>query len=723
MRFPFVRQHDEMDCGAACLSMVSTYYGLKMPLGRYRELVKTDGEGTTLYGLIQGASEVGLKADAYKCDIDELIKNSDNCPFVAHTINEDRFLHFVVVYRICNGYFWIGDPAKGIAKIDVESFCELWTGYLVTFEKTNRFQKDNLLKSALDRYVNEVYEQKWHLFLMIFLSLIIAVISMFGTTLFEYIVDGLYNADNAHVSGRGLISIFFSDMPSLNGMFSAVIVLYVFQAVIQYVRGIISIKVSKMINLPVALKYYTKLTKLPISFFSGRKTGELISRFSDASRICQMIVDTIFTIIIDGILVLFYGFCLLSINPVLFVGAMVLLLFFGVIVLSFKNIIKHAEMAVMEENAKVTSYLKESLQGMETIKSYNVEKRICKKMISLVEKNVETICKAGRVSNLQDTLVDVLVSVGIVVLLWVGMMLCDTGELSVGTLISFYAILGCFLSPMQNIISLQTDIQSTFVAADRLNDIMELSAENNVKQDLVIGGDIKICDATFRYGTHVETIKDCSLNIKDGEKVALIGESGSGKSTLAKLIAGFYELENGSIFIGDFDISKVSKYDLRKNVRYVGQQVSLFSGTIKDNIFLEKNEIDEKMFDELLEIFEFKQRFPFGLDTIVEENGNNMSGGQKQIISFIRAVLSKPKILILDEVTSNIDAVSERIILDYIMRLDLTVVIITHQLSNILECDQIFYLKEKKVYAKGTHDELLMKCDEYNKIWNVYRNR
>lgn len=342
IRCPYVRQHDQNDCGAACLAMIAEYYGQKMSLGKYRELIKTDASGTTIYGVVNGAEEIGLKASALSGNYNELVeeckKKEIRFPFVAHVITEEGYTHFIVVYAIKNNMLKVGDPAKDIMSIPVDMFLEMWTETIITFELAENFQKGNYKKNSIKRYLDIIQEQKKYIVVIVLLSLLIAVINMIGTSLFEYIVDGVYDEQKA-IKMNGLMHFFYQSLP-LGGVCISVICLYIFQAAMQYLRDITSLNITKKISMPVALNYYTKLTKLPLDFYAGRKTGDLMTRFDDALSVCQILVNMIFTVIIDGFLAVFYAVYMVSINLLLFVITGVILVLYSLIVLFFKNTVK-----------------------------------------------------------------------------------------------------------------------------------------------------------------------------------------------------------------------------------------------------------------------------------------------------------------------------------------------------------------------------------------------
>lgn len=725
VKYPFVRQHDQRDCGAACLSMIAAYYGLKMPLGKFRELVKTDIAGSTVYGIAYGAGQVGLDADALEGTYDELKDAAANgeivFPFIAHVVQEDGSPHFVVVYDIKKGRLIIGDPATDIIRVSEEEFNSLWTGYVVTFRKNRLFEKKNLNRHVMAAYLQPLNAEEHIVTLIVLLSLITAGISMFGATIFQYAIDNFDNVTIEKDEVSSFMDLIGYYMPSFGCMCVCVLVLYVFQAFVDYIRNCLSIRLSKKISMPVLTGYLSKITKLPIAFFSGRKTGDLLTRFGDASSISAKLIDVVFVIIIDGLLSVFYVVVMMSISRKLFMVAISIVAIYAILVLAFKKKIRNMEIMMMEANSTLNSYLKETFQGIETIKTYLIEGTVRRKNKSNIETYIDISCDINRVTALQSSLIGCFTSIGIVVLVWYGVNECRVGNLTMGTLMTFYTITGSFLSPMQNLIGLQTDILSAKVAADRLNDVMGISSESYSKDDQFKNGDIVIEDIIFRYGAREEILRRCSLKIHQKDKVAIVGESGCGKSTLAKLLAGFFVPEEGDISVGGVSLKRISPNVIRKHITYVSQDTFLFSDTIRNNLFCDLAETDDYV-DRLCEDKNLFKNLPMALDTVIEENGVNLSGGQKQQIAILRAVLRQSDILILDETTSSLDSVTEKIVMNIVeeYRDNLTVILIAHRLSAVKDSDCIYCMKDGKIVGSGMHDELLVSCDEYKELWKSY---
>jgi ABC-type bacteriocin/lantibiotic exporter with double-glycine peptidase domain len=314
-----------------------------------------------------------------------------------------------------------------------------------------------------------------------------------------------------------------------------------------------------------------------------------------------------------------------------------------------------------------------------------------------------------------------------IILLWSGSAFVLNKIITPGELLSFYSIIGYFMSPVASLIGMNKTLQDARIAADRLFEIMDLDQEevenrSDLTPDMI--GDIHFRDVHFRYGTRVSVFEGLNLSIKRGEITAIVGESGSGKTTLLSLMQNLYSLESGSIYIGNYDLKYLSNSSLRKMVGVVPQDVHLFAGDVTENIAIGDHEPDMKRVVQIcteLEIIEFIERLPSGFNTFLGENGTNLSGGQRQRIAIARALYRDPEILILDEATSSLDSESEQHVQNAIALLreqQKTIIIIAHRLSTIMNADKIAVLRTGKLVEEGTHDELIAKDGQYAAMWH-----
>ena len=414
----------------------------------------------------------------------------------------------------------------------------------------------------------------------------------------------------------------------------------------------------------------------------------------------------------------------------LFAVSLGMIILYSILVLLYRKPVEQSNRCVMEEDAQLQSYFKESIDGMETVKASNAGAQVKETTTGKFRRFLDAMVKRSVISISQDTLVGTVELVGTVLILWMGFSMVLSGQLTIGTLMTFYVLLSYFTGPIKNLIELQPTIQTAFVAADRLNDILELEteqADSDVSPKRKIPAQARCWETRhvdFRYGNRELTLHDVSFQIDQGERIAIVGESGSGKTTLARLFLRFYEPERGEVTIDGRNIGEYDLESLRGSIAYVGQSTFLFSDTIRNNLALGNPELTEdemKRVCELSKIADFIRDLPLGYDTPLDENGMNLSGGQRQRLAIARALARHPQLLILDEATSNLDTVTENGIRDTIINLDrgMTCIIIAHRLSTIRSCDCIYVMKEGTVVEMGTYEELLEKRGEFYRLWNA----
>ena len=711
MKYYCVKQHDITDCGAACLATISKQYGLNLSISKIREIAGTDKQGTNAYGMIKAAEQLGFTAKGVKGD-QEAFFSEFPLPAIAHVIVDGTLLHYVVVHKITKKKIIIADPAKGIVNYTPEEFFKIWTGVLIMLVPTSRFQKGNENQGILSRFFSLMLPQK-RLLINIFLSsLMITLFGILASFYFRFIMDDIVPN---------------STRKTLIALSVGVIALYIFKAILEAFRNHLMLYLAQKLDIPLILGYYEHVLGLPMNFFGTRKVGEIVSRFTDASKIRDAISSATLTIMIDSLMAIVGGAVLYAQNSTLFVIAVIVVALYGVIVFAFKNPVKKINEKQMEDNAQVTSYLVETLNGIETVKAFHAEDKAQAKTDKLFVKLLKSVFKGGIIMNAQQTLTSAISTIGGTVILWVGVVNVLDGNMTLGSLITFNALLAYFLDPVKNLINLQPTMQTAIVAAERLAEILDLELEKTQNESRTLAPEslnlpIRIENLDFRYGTRKLVLENINMTINAGEKIALVGESGSGKTTLSKLLMNFYPWEKGEIFIGDYNLKDINLEALRNRIAYISQDIFLFSGTIKEN--LELGNEDATMADiieacRLSKADEFINNMPLRYETMLEENGANLSGGQKQRLAIARALLKKPDILIMDEATSNLDSITEKAIEKTINSLsrNITTIIIAHRLSTIMRCDKIFVMDQGKFIEQGTHRELIARKGRYYDLW------
>lgn len=707
-----IKQHDLKDCGCACLATICKQYGLKYPISKIREVSGTDKVGTSALGIIKSAENLGFSAKGVKAEDPSDIFGEIPLPAIAHVVMDGKFLHYVVIHKISEKEITIADPGKGIVKYKPEEFFEIWTGVLIILTPTAQFKKGNEVKGLFSRFFDLLKPQKGLLVHIFLASILITILGILGSFYFKFLLDDI--VPNNLLETLHMFSI-------------GVVILALFKVITEAFRTQLLIHLGQNLDIPLMLGYYNHVINLPMNFFGTREVGEIISRFNDASKIRNAISGATLTMMIDTFMILIGGIILYNQNHILFSLTIVPVVLYGIIVFSFKKSIEEINRETMVSNAKLTSYLVESLNGIETVKSFNAEREVNLETEKRFIKLIRNVFKNGLINNLQGSLKGGVKAVFGIVILWLGGVQVLKGNISLGELLTFNALLAYFLSPIENIINLQPTLQTAVVAGERLGEILDLELEKSVDEDKKINpntlkGKIEFKNIDFRYGTRQSVLKNITLTINPGEKIALVGESGSGKTTMTKLLMNFYSCEKGELIINGYNIKDINIEALRDKIAYISQETFLFNGTITENLSLGNPYLTyEEIIDacKKARIHDFINSMPLRYNTMIEENGSNFSGGQKQRLSIARAILRKPEILIMDEATSSLDSITEKAIEKTMNEFSngITTIVIAHRLSTIMSCNKIYVLDKGEIKESGHHNELIETKGMYYNLW------
>lgn len=707
----YVPQVDERDCGVSALSMIANQYGSNFSLARLREEAKTDLEGTTALGIVKAADKLGFETRAIRADMRLFDEEDIPLPFIVHVNKGGKFLHYYVVYGYNDKYIWLADPDRSVAKIKMsrERFENEWSGVSIFIGPKPEYKsvKDN--REGFFSFLPIIFKQRGLITLVVLAALMVTIISIAGSYYLQiiidtYIPDGMKNT-------LGVMSL-------------GLIVAYVIQQVLSFGRDYLLIIMGQRLSIDVILSYIKHLFELPMSFYATRRTGEITSRFGDANSIIDAVASTILTLFLDVGTLVIVGSVLAIQNTQLFFISLVSLPLYIVIVWMFKKPFEKMNNDTMQSNSMLNSSIIEYINGMETIKALTGEKTSYQKVDREFVDYLDKSFFYQKATVLQSSIKGVTKLILNVVVLWVGAQLVIKNTISIGQLVTYNALLGYFTDPLQSIIDLQTKLQSASVANNRLNEVYLVSSEFDTSMmhtGNIKNGDIKLNDVVYKYGFGRNALDHVSLNIKQGSKVALVGISGSGKSTLVKSIIQFLMPESGQILIGGKEISHIDKKELRRMVTYVPQSPFIFTGSVRENLLLgaDQDVTDEDVLSSLdiAQIRSDIEQMPQGFETEISED-SGMSGGQKQRIAIARALLTKSPILIFDESTSALDVLTEKQVIDNLMRLDKTIIFVAHRLTIAERSEQVIVMSQGQVVEFGTHDELLATGGFYAKLVN-----
>lgn len=726
-RVSLIKQHEAKDCGAACLSMILDYYGKKIPYASICEAIKVDRQGANLYGIHDGAAQFGMDATILEGSAQDFIQEVRDgqikLPAIVRIVNRFAMEHYIVVTKINRNKIYYCDPGEGRKKILVEHFSDCFLGHAITFEKTADFKKENRRKGAVMEFISLITKQKGLVLTIGLLSILVTGISMAGTLVFQFLIDNVL--PEIHTS-TGHNHDGLCGLETFAVLIGAVGLLYIVRFVVQLLRGKLLMKMSKQINLPLMLGYYNTVIDMKQSFFDNHLTGDLLTRFNDATKVQEALANVTLTLMIDVPLVLICGITLFRRSSELFGVIAVILILYVIISAVYIRPLDKRNRQLTLENAQLNSFLKESFDNILTVKAFNAGNSV-KARTKELSNNIQTYgIKTAMLSMSKDYIIEMIASIGTLCLLWMGSVMIASGTLSLGSLMAFYTMLGYFLNPIQNVIELQNTMQAAMVAAGRLRDILDRTKESEDtvgQKEPFHNGDITIENISFRYGNRSLVLKNLSATIRLGESTAIVGPSGCGKTTVTKLLMGFYTPEQGAVYIGGQNLAATDLEDLRRNVAYVPQDVSMFSDSIRKNLLI-GNEfaVSDAEIEVALDAAgcDFIKEMAFGLDTMLEENGNNLSGGQRQRLAIARALLRTPSILVLDEATSALDTISERKLQESLKRFNpgMTVIMVAHRLNSIRNCDHILVLDKGSLAEKGTHTKLMEHNGLYAAMYN-----
>jgi ATP-binding cassette, subfamily B, bacterial HlyB/CyaB len=697
-RYPYYAQQSASDCGAACLVMISRYWGKKFSVNRLREMANVGRSGASMKAISNTAEAVGFTSRPVKASLGKLAEQS--LPAIAHWEGK----HFIVVYKITQTHVIVGDPAIGQRNLTYKEFETGWTGYALLLQPTAELKETKDAKPSLWNFY-QLVKPHWKILLEVFLASVLMQIFGLITPIFTQLL-----LDRVIVQGS---------VSTLNAVSLGMLIFGLFSLFINSIRQYLLDHTANRVSVALLVGFIKHTFRLPMAYFESRYVGDIVSRIQENHKIQRFLTGESLLIVLDLLTVTIYLGMMFSYSWRMAVLALLTVPPFFILALASTNILRRMSREIFSAGAEENSYLIQALTGIRSVRSMAIEQTVRWHWEELLNKLIKKGFEAQIIGNRLQVVsgsIDIFMSTG---LLWYGAWLVIKQELTIGQLIAFNMLLGNVISPFKRLALVWNQLQEILVSVERINDVLESDPE----EDLLKGnrlyieqlrGNICFENVTFRYHPESDNniLENLSFEVKAEQTVAIVGRSGSGKTTLSKLILGLYPPTDGKVLIDGHDVNGVYLKSLRSQTGVVDQDSFLFGGTIRENISIAYPQASLEEIVQAAQLAgadDFIQRLPLGYETQIGEGGGLLSGGQRQRLTIARALLGNPRLILLDEATSNLDSESERIIQNNLKTIlkGRTSVIIAHRLSTIRNADLILVLDKGMLVESGTHDELI----------------
>ena len=718
-----VRQRDSMQCGVACLAMISQQYGKKISLSEAAIYCHAKATGVSLKSIYDGAKAIGLDSRASCISVNEL-SHSDR-PCILHWNQH----HFVVLYKVKGGRkFYVADPGKGLIKYERNEFERHWVstmsdgenkGIAMFFEPTTDFYRENDYsieeKRSFKFLASYVLEYRRY-FMQVFFSLLFVCLLQL---VMPFLTQGIVDLGIAHKDVNLIWAILLGELAIVIGKTST-----------DFIRRWLLLHISMRINISLVSDFFIKLLKLPMSFFETKLMGDLLQRMNDHSRVQLFLTNQLLGVMFTFFSFVVFGSVLFVYNKVIFGVFLLGSVVYGLWIAYFLKKRKLIDYELFEQQAINKNKTYQFITSMQEIKLQDCEKRRRWEWedtqadlfnVQMKSLKLQQTQEAGGVfiNEVKNIFITVLAATAVI-----------DGQITLGTMLAIQYIVGQLSSPVENLMAFVYDLQDVKISLDRINEIHQAENEEggDWKFDSFYGQkEISMDHIDFKYDPHAlnNTLDNISLTIPEGKITAIVGASGSGKTTLMKLMLAYYPVISGSIRIGRHDIKDYSLKWWRRHCGVVMQEGVIFSESIARNIAVSDDTVDEACLEKagrIACIHDFIMSLPLKYNTKIGRDGMGMSLGQRQRILIARAVYKNPDFIFLDEATNSLDAKNEREIVDNLDNFykGKTVVVIAHRLSTIKNANQIILLDHGRIAESGNHTALIEKRGLY---YNLIKNQ
>lgn len=659
-----------------------------MPITKLSELLQIDQNGTTFFKISNYLKELGIHTKAYSLENVETLKQFSG-PILIQ-VKQNNLFHFMVIYKQTSSFYIVMDPAYGKRKIKKEELSKIWTKKIMTFrcqDKLPVMKEQNHLKKEI---LNLISQNKKTIIIISVLSIIFTIFTYFCSFYFQYLLEKITSKSNSYFLYLFLVFVSVAFLKNL----------------IHYIRNKIFIYLTQKLEYSIITKTIQKILSFPYTYYKRKPIGEWISRTNDLVYVKNFIAKLILTVSLDVLLIIIGAILLYKINSYLFLISLITIILYYVILVIFKSKIQFMTEKNLENNAFLSNQMIEMINSMESIKNLNIMNQIINKFKQVYQRNLKDSFHYQSLSHLETLCYEFLYQASIMITLTLGIIMIQNDHFHLSSLITYHTIFTYFLELFIGLFDLDKEYHLALKSYKRANALYDIESEELEKRtNHSLNGSIRIQNLSFSHQPENFVLKDLNLEIKDKQKVMIVGKSGTGKSTLLKILYKYYLIDNNQVFINDVDLNELTNLDIRDNICYVSQNEAIYTDTIYQNIVLDRNVSFEEV-EKVCQITcvdEIIQTNPFGYDLLLEDNGSNLSGGQRARILLARALLKKSSIIMMDETLSEVDMNLERKILknmfDYYK--EKTFLVVSHRYNNIDLFDQVIHLEEKLSLKKN----------------------
>lgn len=695
VKTPTIYQMEATECGAASLAMVMGYYGCFMPLEQMRIETGVSRDGCNARNILRAARKFGFTCKGYSKSVEDL--GHIKTPAIIHW----NFNHFVVFEGFKGGHAYINDPAMGRRKLTMEDLEDSFTGIVLTFETNEGFQKRKRTSSFMGFIRNRLEGQKTAVVALIAAGLLLVVPGLVTPVYSQIFIDNILMTNNSDWLGAMLLA-----------MLGTVI----FQWIFTWYRGVVLIRLQSKMALLSAHRFLYRMFRLPISFFDQRYAGDLSQRVENSNNVSDFLAGDLAETVLNVFVACFYLVLMLIYSPVLTaIGVAGVLINVGISYMVSKKI-STLFMKAQQDQGKMVGALFSGIAITDTLKASGAENEYTSRVLGHYARNCGSEQKLGKVQEVLSAAPQAISAAAGILVLMAGGSLVINGAMTAGMLVAFNQLLSSFTAPINDLIGFINKAQSLKADMSRVEDIQKyemaplFKREEFQPMDEKLSGDVQVKDVSFGYSIlEKPLIKDFNFHVHPGQSVALVGFSGCGKSTVAKVISSLYDPWDGEILMDGVPIEQVPQEIVSASIATVSQSITIFSGTIRENLTLWNRSIMEQDIVRAAKdacIHDDITRMPGAYDFKLTEEGYNLSGGQRQRLEIARALIQNPSILIMDEATSALDPIVEKKIMDNIRRRGCTCIIIAHRLSTIRDVDEILVMEKGEIVQRGNHETL-----------------